>query len=423
MAIAPTGAIYKSLIFDGNDSRNYGVYITGEAVYNAPERDVEMITIPGRNGAFALDQGRFENITVTYPAGIFADTEADFAQAISDFRNLLCSKKGYYRLTDDYNPNEYRMAIYKSGLEVKPAQLKAGEFNITFECKPQRFLTSGETAISITSGDTVTNPTLFDASPMFEALGAGDINIGDQTISLISSGATIGELVASEAVQTYGNSVSVEFDTTFANAGDTVSFGYERLYFRYIVSTSGANRVTGASISPAYQDDIYTATSRTNSSATYAVYFNYNSQILFEYGTASSETISCTLGLNARINDTATTGSATMDVTLAYDGAGTITISYTAGSFTNIPSSALTKSNRVNIPSVIVDSSTPAVSGNNPVYIDLELGNAYVVVNGVPASVNNAVSMPVKLPTLKSGANTITFTVGTLKLTPRWWKI
>ena len=77
MAVAPTGAIYKTLTFDGVSSRTYGVYITGEAVYNAPKRSVEMIEIPGRNGSFAFDKGRFENIEVTYPAGIFADNEAD----------------------------------------------------------------------------------------------------------------------------------------------------------------------------------------------------------------------------------------------------------------------------------------------------------------------------------------------------------
>lgn len=149
MAVAPTGAIYKALEFDGVSSRTYGVYITGTAVYNAPERDVEMIAIPGRNGSFALDKGRFENIEVSYPAGIFADAESDFAEAVSDFRNFLCSRNGYVRLQDEYNPNEYRMAVYKSGLEVTPAQLKVGEFNIVFECKPQRWLTSGESAVTV----------------------------------------------------------------------------------------------------------------------------------------------------------------------------------------------------------------------------------------------------------------------------------
>ena len=76
MAIAPTpnNNIYKGLVFDDIDSRDYGIYITGEAVFNSPERDVEMIEIPGRNGTYALDKGRFHNIEVSYPAGIFGDT-------------------------------------------------------------------------------------------------------------------------------------------------------------------------------------------------------------------------------------------------------------------------------------------------------------------------------------------------------------
>ena len=157
MAVNKTGAMFKSLTFDGEDSRDYGVYITGQAVFNAPEREVEMISIPGRNGQFALDKGRFENIEVTYPAGIFANTEADFAEAVSNFRNLLCSKRGYVRLQDEYHPDEYRMAIYKSGLELENVALKAGEFEITFDCKPQRYLTSGEEEITIGgSGDTET---------------------------------------------------------------------------------------------------------------------------------------------------------------------------------------------------------------------------------------------------------------------------
>lgn len=149
MAVAPTGAIYKAMTIDGESSRTYGVHITGQAVYNAPQREVEMISVPGRNGQLALDKGRFENIEVTYPAGIYADTEEEFAEAVSDFRNFLCSRDGYVRIEDEYNPNEYRMGIYKSGLEVETAGHKAGEFEIIFDCKPQRWLKSGEEAVTI----------------------------------------------------------------------------------------------------------------------------------------------------------------------------------------------------------------------------------------------------------------------------------
>ena len=225
MAIAPAGAIYKSLTFDGKTSREYGVYITGQAVFNAPERDVEMVEIPGRNGAFALDHGRFQNIEVTYPAGIFAENDADFAQAISDFRNWLCSRQGYVKLTDDYNPNEYRLAIYKSGLEVTAEQLEAGEFEIVFECKPQRFLTSGDTAVEVTSGDTITNPTLFNASPLLEVTGHGEISWDSQTISV--SNVPIGLIkIGNYSDQWNGLAFPYTYtktvDVSNLNAGDTI---------------------------------------------------------------------------------------------------------------------------------------------------------------------------------------------------------
>ena len=142
-------AVFNSLTFDGENSLDYGVYISGEAVYDAPERAVEMISIPGRNGAIALDQGRFENIDVTYPAGTFGDDQADFAAKIRKFRNLLASRYSYVRLTDSYHPDEFRLGLYKSGLNASPVQYgSAGQFPITFNCKPQRFLTSGEAEVN-----------------------------------------------------------------------------------------------------------------------------------------------------------------------------------------------------------------------------------------------------------------------------------
>lgn len=127
------------------DSEDVGVYIAGDGVYNAPERDYEMVTIPGRNGNLAIDHGRYENIEVTYPAFIWANSQEEFREKLIRIRQKLTSKLGYRRLEDTYHPDEYRMAIYKSGLEVDPAHYnRAGEFEITFDCKPQRFLKSGE---------------------------------------------------------------------------------------------------------------------------------------------------------------------------------------------------------------------------------------------------------------------------------------
>lgn len=148
-------ALFNSFTFDNENSLDSGIYITGEAVFNAPERVVEMVNVPGRNGAIAIDEGRFENIAVTYPAGCFADNMTEFAEKVANFRNILASRFTYKRLEDTYYPDEFRMGLYRSGLEVDVVnQARAGKFDIEFDCKPQRFLKSGEIPVEYTPGQT-----------------------------------------------------------------------------------------------------------------------------------------------------------------------------------------------------------------------------------------------------------------------------
>lgn len=179
--------VFNSLTFDNINSLDYGVYVTGEAVFNAPERVVEMVTVPGRNGAIAVDEGRFENVLVTYPAGCFALDQYSFADKIAIFRNELVSRHAYKRLTDSYNPDEFRMGLYHAGIEVEVVNnVRAGEFEIEFDCKPQRWLVSGQTSQTFTATGTITNPTLFPARPLLAVTGGGILTVGNQTMTIIA---------------------------------------------------------------------------------------------------------------------------------------------------------------------------------------------------------------------------------------------
>ena len=187
---------WGKLIFGGVDSSDYGIYITGEAVYNAPEREVEFIDIPGRNGSLAMDKGRYNNITVTYPAGAFGKNQEDFREALSAFRNAILSQKGYQRLEDTYHPEEYRLGVYAAGLEVSPASRgKAGQFDLSFVCKPQRFLSIGDYPIPVDSGDILQNPTVFDSSPLLEVDGYGTVSFNGFDIELDDSPLGVVDLI------------------------------------------------------------------------------------------------------------------------------------------------------------------------------------------------------------------------------------
>lgn len=130
--------ILRSFYIDGESSADYGLMITGEAVWNAAAYDYEFVQIPGRSGDLVLDNRRFENITVTYPCALH-----DLGR-MADVRSWLMSKRGYHEITDDYNPGEYRLGVVIGGIDVDPFKAKHGTFTVSFNCKPQRFLENAE---------------------------------------------------------------------------------------------------------------------------------------------------------------------------------------------------------------------------------------------------------------------------------------
>lgn len=224
-------AIYNSFTIDGVNSLDYGIYTTGEGVFNAPERDVEIVTVPGKNGALILDNGRFENVSVTYKAGCFADSQSAFASKLAAFRSALLSKYNYTRLQDTYNPDEYRLAVYRSGLDVSTVDInRAGEFTIEFDCKPQRFLVSGETPIDLISSwdgltdensvaladengteidggiteiTKITNPTDYASQPLITITGPGTLSIGSYIITVSGISETTEVYIDCETMEIY----------------------------------------------------------------------------------------------------------------------------------------------------------------------------------------------------------------------------
>ena len=134
-------------VIGGRPSSDFGIVCSSDNGFDAPARDVETISVQGRNGDLHIDKGRWENVSVTYTCTI----ERDFVRKFGEFRKFISSLRGYQRLEDTFHPGEYRMASLNGGIEVDKlgTRYNSGTFDLTFNCKPQRFLKSGEGSISI----------------------------------------------------------------------------------------------------------------------------------------------------------------------------------------------------------------------------------------------------------------------------------
>lgn len=227
------------LTYAGKSSNEFGVWISGEATYNTPERNVTTQEVAGRNGDLLFDRGNYKNIDIKYPAAI----KEDMPNRFSDFVNYMASFTGYQRLEDTYHPYEYRMARFVSKINVDTFGYmnRGGKFSLEFDCKPQRFLKSGEIAITLSADGTIYNRTNNNAKPLIRVYGTGSgtIGVGSETITI----STIDEYVDidCEIMDAYKGSVNCNANVSFTD--DIVLVGGEN-------SISLSGDITSVEITP-----------------------------------------------------------------------------------------------------------------------------------------------------------------------------
>lgn len=171
----------SSFTYNGTASTTYGIWIEKRPAVSFPKRVIESIKIPGRNGALLFDTGAYDNVTVTYELAYKSSQVRTNAISIATW----LYQTTYKELTDSYEPSYYRKAICVSPITVNDILNVAGRVNATFSCMPQRFLISGKTALTPSSGDSITNnyqPSL----PVITVSGSGDgtVTIGNTVVTI-----------------------------------------------------------------------------------------------------------------------------------------------------------------------------------------------------------------------------------------------
>lgn len=135
----------KYIVFNDKKSSDFGVWASGSQIFETPAKRVERISVPGRNGDLIIEDGSFENVELTFKDCFIPN---NFAENFSNFKSFLNRQKGYQRLELSWFPDEYRLATFADSISPTIKNWDGrGKFDITFNCKPQRFLKSGEEPI------------------------------------------------------------------------------------------------------------------------------------------------------------------------------------------------------------------------------------------------------------------------------------
>lgn len=185
----PLYSHFHYVVYNGKPLTDFSLYISGHGTFNSAERDVKKVEVPGKSGDLIFDNGRFKNVTITYKDAFILENDDDlpaFARKIRALSTFLKSSPGYHRLEDTYHPDEYRLAACTTDIDPEVYYLIAGQFDLEFDCKPQRFLKTGEKPVTYTAKGKIFNPTTLNAKPLIRVYGYGEVGIGEETFTIAS---------------------------------------------------------------------------------------------------------------------------------------------------------------------------------------------------------------------------------------------
>lgn len=137
------------------------------------KRKMTSTPIPGSNREIVEMDYAWEPYDQPFSLFVGDGSENSIQSVLVDVARVLY-KEGWQVLQDDYEPDYYRLAYYEGPFDVENRKTRVGVFTITFKCRAERFLISGNIEVDVPSGNNIFNPTAFKAKPLIHIEGSGN---------------------------------------------------------------------------------------------------------------------------------------------------------------------------------------------------------------------------------------------------------
>lgn len=197
------------ITFNGVSSKDVGIEVETFPTYDVPEKEYEVIHVPGRNGDVVIDTGTYRNTVRTYSVSI-ATYDLPYYKKMNAVAEWLHSSSGYGKLSDSYEPDFYRYGYYQEQISIENLFNEAGKATLNFICKPQRFYKTGDMPVIFTATGKIQNKTINASLPIINVYTdntQGEVYIGDYIFTVkANSGTSI--TVDSELQDAYSGSVN-----------------------------------------------------------------------------------------------------------------------------------------------------------------------------------------------------------------------
>jgi len=172
--------------FKGKRSDEMHLIIENNVGFASPERDLEFIAIPGRDGELIIDNKRYGSVTRTIPCVLSLPKDESVEHVATKIGNWLNVDHQYHDFHWAEDPEFVYRAMFYESFNLQRVIRRFGRLVLNFKMHPIKYLKSSLVERSVASGFNLHNPLTLPSKPIIKIVGHGDmrIRINDQEVVL-----------------------------------------------------------------------------------------------------------------------------------------------------------------------------------------------------------------------------------------------
>ena len=172
--------------FKGKRSDDMHLTIENKLNFTSSERDIDFITIPGRNGMLAIDNKRYTQVQRSIPCILNLPSGMNVEHVATNINNWLNVDHQFHDFEWIGDPDFVYKAMFHQRFTLNRMIENYGRVVLNFTMHPIKYLKTGLVERTISSGTNIYNPLSLPSKPIIKIVGQGDINlrINDQEIIL-----------------------------------------------------------------------------------------------------------------------------------------------------------------------------------------------------------------------------------------------
>jgi len=159
-------------VYNGISSKQFKIGIKTAPVRTVPQRKVNTIEVPFRDGSFTLDTGTYGTFTIDFECLVVGEFTP---QHIRKIKRWLSEPFGKLLISDELEV-EYEAKMI-SKVDFKELVANTGSFLVTFECQPYGHYRQGMCSHTVSNTTEIHNETDIPALPYLKIYGSGNITM------------------------------------------------------------------------------------------------------------------------------------------------------------------------------------------------------------------------------------------------------